>query len=290
MAAVKNFLREPERVFNIPYVPEDTPEEKLEGIRPGAITGYRIKTTITGNCAHAAIFPFWNRKNDLPQTPRRERTQEEIATANERRSIQRGQDLLNTNFGRGDIWFTGTWDNAHLPQDDAEQLAYIRKFFKRLARRHIKNGGSKKALKYYYTIEEDAAENVRPNMHAAIHGALSMDEIEELWQGGGRNQTRKIVPDKNGIIGMAVYITKPAGKRKRRWGSSTGLKKPEVRTADKKTTKAKVKRASESQENLAAYFAALYPGWEITQIAKPAYNALNYSKGNGQIERAPSVE
>ncbi|MFV0353480.1 MAG: hypothetical protein ACK5JF_14435 [Oscillospiraceae bacterium] len=275
MASVKNFLREPDVVYNLPLVPEDTPEEKLEAIRAGVIAGYRIKTTITGNTAHAAIFPYWSRKTDLPQIPRRERSPDEIAAANERRSIQRGQDLVNTNFGKGDIWFTGTWDDAHLPQDDDAQLRYAQNFIKRLRRRHKKNGGKPNAFRWFITLEADAAENIRPNIHAAIHGTLSLDEVEALWKGGGRNQTRRIVPDKNGVIGMAVYINKPAGKRRRRWYASTNLKQPDIRTADKKATKAQVRKAAESQTNLEDYFAKLYPGWEVTQIARPANNGRN---------------
>lgn len=281
MAAVKNFLREPEEIFTIPRVPEDTPEEELEGIRAGVIGGYRIKTTITGDTAHAAVFPWWKSKADLPQTPRRERSPEEIAAANERRSIQRGQDLLSTNFGRGDIWYTGTWDEVHLPEDEAAQLRYTQNFVKRLRRRHRKNGGKPEAFLWMFTLEADAAEGVRPNMHMALHAELSLDEVEELWRGGGRNQTRRIVPDQGGIIGMAVYMTKPAGKRRRRWYASTGLKQPDVRKADRKTTKGEVRRVSARRPELEAYFARLYPGWEITQVADPRYGGRD--KGNGGV-------
>lgn len=277
----KYFLREPSEAFAIPQVPENTPEEMLEAIRSGAIGGYRIKTTITRNTAHAAIYPYYKKSGDLPQVPRRERTPEEIAAANERRSIQRGQDLLSANFGKGDKWFTGTWDDEHLPQDEDGQLRYTQNFISRLRRRHKKNGGAPVEFKYYFTLEADAAEGIRPNMHIAIHGRLSMDEIEGLWKGGGRNQTRLIVPDKNGIIGLAVYITKPAGKRRRRWYASTGLIQPDVRIADKKTTKGEVRRAAESYVALQEYFSKLYPGWEITQVAEPKYS--KNEKGTGGV-------
>lgn len=273
MAAVKNFLREPEMAFAMPQVPEDTPEEKLEAIRAGELGGYRVKTTITGQTAHVAIFPWWNRKNDLPQTARRERSPEEIAAANERRSIQRGQDLVDTNFCKGDIWFTGTWGDALLPANDEEMLRWGQNFVKRLRRRHIRNGGRSEDFRWFFTLEADWAEGIRPNLHMLIHAAVSMDETEELWRGGGRNETRRVVPDENGnITGLAVYITKPAGKRRRRWYASIGLKQPKVRVADRKTTKGQVRRAAESRVKLEEYFAKLYPGWEITQVADPRYN------------------
>ncbi len=266
-------LREPEACFAVPGVPEDTPEEMLEAIcRPG-IGGYRIQTTITGKTARAAIFPWWTHKNNLPQTPRRLRSPEEIAAANERRSIQRGEDLICTNFGKGDTWFTGTWGDAHLPQDEAGQLRYVQNFVKRLRRRHLKNGGKRRDFWWLFTLEADAAEGVRLNMHMALRGELSLDEVEELWRGGGRNQTRRIVPDQFGVIGMAVYMTKPEGKnRRRRWYASTGLKQPDVRVANKKTTKAEVRTAAEARAKLEAYFEKLYPGWEITRVADPRYN------------------
>lgn len=271
MAGGKYVLREAEQVFCLPAVPEDTPEEMLEGIRSSAIGGYRIETVVTGRWARCKIFPHYKRRGDVPEKPKRQRSAEEIAAANERRSIQRGIDLLTHNFADGDMWITETWDNAHLPEDDEGQMRDAKNFIRRCRRLHLKKGGSAREFKYYGTLEADAAEDVRPNLHLVLRSCLTMDEVEGLWHGGGRQETRRVVTDENGLTGLAVYVTKPAGKRKRRWFCSLGLARPPVHVADHKTTKSQVRRAAESRVSLEEYIAKLYPGWEVTQVADPAY-------------------
>lgn len=272
MAGKRFYMEDYDAAYTLPQVPEDTPEEMLEATRAGAIGGYCVKTVITGTVARAAVYPFWKRRQDVPERPRRERNREEIDAANERRSIQRGQDLIQANFGRGDFWFTGTFMDKWLLLDDAGRIKLVQNFCKRLRRLHRKNGGSPKEFKYIYTLEVDAAEGIRLNAHILIHGSLTMDEVESKWKYGERNQIRLVVPDENGIIGLANYITKPVGKRRRRWGASVGLKQPKVVRAESKTTKSAVRNASGNTVALQKYFEKLYPGWEVTQVASPAYN------------------
>lgn len=263
--------------LDLPLVPEDTQEEKIEGIAGRSFGGYRIKTTITGNCGHVAIFPWFGRTKDLPEKKKRERSCEEINLANERRSIQLGQDLINTNFKNNDTWFTGCFCNEKLPKNYDELNKYKKNYIERLRRRHILNGGLPKNFKWFAALEADFEENnIRPNAHFTISGNLSLDEIESLWHGGGRNEVRSIVADKNGITGMAVYMTKPEGKnRKRRWTCSLNLKKPVIKIADNKTTKNQVQAVAKDNYDRQAYFEKLYPGWEITEVATPTYNEKN---------------
>ncbi len=62
-------------------------------------------------------------------------------------------------------------------------------------------------------------------------GAMPMEEVEELWGLGDRNELRKLDYDENALNGVGFYTTKaPRGRKK--WISSVGLRK----AAEKRVT------------------------------------------------------
>ena len=69
-----------------------------------------------------------------------------------------------------------------------------------------------------------------------------MDELEENWHFGRRNNVRKIEPDsEDGLIGLAKYLSKdPKGKK--RWYASKYLKKPKIRKSYTVFPYSKIKR------------------------------------------------
>lgn len=272
-------LERPEEVYDLePAVPEDTAEELLEGIRHPKIAGYRIKTQRAGRYAEAKVYPFWRCSRDVPRRPRRDESSEKQKAMNDKYAGERIVNVVQENFGSGDIWMTLDYTDEHLPADFAGAQKRIRWFLdwcKREARRR-----GVQAFKYLYTTEgvpdAESPTGVRYHHHVFLTRGIDRDVLEEKWRFGERTQSKRLVEDKDGLAGIAVYTGKTRRRGQRRWSGSLNLKKPPRPTvANHRTTKKQVLDAACGMRELWAYFEKLYPEWEITQVEHPAYNEIN---------------
>lgn len=196
---------------------------------------YALKEIRSGEQLEIEIYPLFSKVEEIPEAGRikkdNSKAQNNLNDKNARKYVER---LLNTNFGDGDIWVTLTYEDGAEPETWEEALKNMQKYISRV-NYHRKKKGLPKA-RYIYITEYDPDADIRWNHHLIMDGAMEMDVIEKLWKKGRRNRTRRMNKDECGLTGMAHYITKAENRKKgeRRWNSSKGLEKPEIRVVKSK--------------------------------------------------------
>lgn len=262
-------------------------------MRNSCIVGYRVKTIKAGDLLDSEIYPIWNTRNRVYRKAVAKRkpsrtAQENLNHENQKKEAAR---LLNENFNPGDIWATFGYDDMHIPETWEEANRDIVNFFRRMNRKRKKMGLP--PLKYYYRTEmfTEAGKPCRPHHHIVMSGDMSRDEIEKIWDGGGRNQLRKMVPDDYGFTGIARYMNK-CKARYRRGGQSLGLKKPMPTYADHKVTKRKVEYIAMNENEAKAIFENLYVGYWFSDIKTKfsdfvpgAYIYVRMRRGDRRLKR-----
>ena len=201
-------------------------------------TIYALKEIKAGSQFEVEIYPQFNNIADIPEEGRRivkdnSRAQRNLNDKNARKYLER---LINENFGTGDIWITLTYDDEHLPADGDFDAALkdVQLFFNRINYRRKKKGLPN--AKYVYITAYDSGEEIRWHHHIIMDGALDMDTVESCWGQSSRNEVRRIQEDEDGLSGLANYIIKQKDRLKseKRWRSSRGLKKPDIKVVHSK--------------------------------------------------------
>lgn len=166
---------------------------------------------------------------------------------NERNSRRRFLQIVNTNFGEGDIHTSLTYSAANLPLtvEDAERT--LKNFLRRVDYKRKKEGLP--PLKYIAipvcTYKKDGVTPARIHHHVIMNGGLDRDVIEDLWRKRKRKGQKKgdkigyanadrLQPEENGLAALCEYLAKQAGGKKR-WSSSQNLDKPEKEITDPDT-------------------------------------------------------
>lgn len=244
---------------------DDLSEEELSRYlknNPG--TAYQTKTTKAGNQLEADIYPVFRKRSEGPRTERRNSSRPAQRGLNDRRARRYLTNLLNANFGSGDIWATFTYDEDHLPDSEEEAGNLFRNFIRRINRIRKKEG--KQNIRYICVTEFG---ETRIHHHVVMEGNIDRDRIEALWKYGKRNQTRRISADPDtGISGIAAYITKQSKDPKRRkgrkrWTASRGLKKPQITKSLSRIGKRTAQRMAGDHEYLRARIEKEYPGYRF---------------------------
>ena len=182
---------------------------------------YTTKTIKAGNQFEVEIYPAFTRKQAKEHQVKK--TNKAQRNLNDRYARKRVERLINTNFARNDLYITLTYDDKHLPGSIEEAQKNMKNFIRRLNYRRAKEGLDK--AKYIYVTEYSEEKKIRCHHHLIMDCGLSGEVVENLWKCGRRNNIRKCDPDENGLTGLAKYLVKdPKGKK--RWCSSTNLKKP----------------------------------------------------------------
>lgn len=182
---------------------------------------YATKTIKAGNQFEVEIYPEFTRKeNKELKLKKTNKAQRNLNSKYARKRIER---LINTNFIKGDLYITLTYDNKHLPSSIEEAQKNMKNFIRRINYKRTKEGLDK--AKYIYITEFSKEKNIRCHHHMIMDCGLSGEIVENMWKCGRRNNIRKLDPDENGLTGLANYLVKdPKGKK--RWCASTNLKKP----------------------------------------------------------------
>ncbi len=226
---------------------------------------YCTKTIDSGSMREIEIYPEFTRRKNIPKVS--SESQKRLNDKNSRKQFIR---LAHANFGKGDLWITLTWDDEHIPQDMDGVMKYIRNYIERLRYRRKKRRLS--SVKYIYIVEYGGTTD-RSHVHMLMDGVMSMDEVEALWRGGGRNTVRRINPDEKCIMGIATYLTKdPRGER--RWKSSLNLKKPKVRKNHQDFTRKKVYAMVRNQNIIPDALSKKNKGFNVTEYSV-YYNDVN---------------
>lgn len=236
--------------------------------------GYQTKTTKAGDHLEADIYPIFGNRQDAPRTKRGNGSRPAQKSLNDRRARRHLNNLVNANFGEGDLWCTFTYDNEHLPSDMDEADKVFTNFIRRINRRRKKAG--KENVKYICVTEynEDQEKGTRCHHHVIMSGDVDRDELETIWKHGRRNQTRRISPDpETNIAGIVNYISKDPKGRKR-WRASKNLTKYTVTKSVSRFGKRTAQRMATDRAYLESRIRKAYPGYKFID-AEVKINDIN---------------
>lgn len=222
------------------------------------------------------LYPISEREKGASLSAKRRqassRIQQNLNARNARRYFIQ---LLNANFTERDIHWTGTYDDAHLP-DSIEQADHDLELFLRRVRSQSRKRGLPAPRFIAVTEwreEGDGLPAVRVHHHVVLSCGLSRDELERLWYRGkdkerlGITNADRLQFDRESLERLANYLTKYTN-RKRRWRQSRGLEKPQrPRPNDGKYTRRQLERLVTSGAVFdSEFWRRKYQGWEINDI------------------------
>lgn len=213
------------------------------------------------------IYPVYEKQKG--RGPRRKPTSEVQERLNQRNSERKLVRLLNTNFTNRDIRFDLTYADKHLPDTPDEALRELQNFFRRVKRARAKL--LLPELKYI-AVTEYGEEEGRIHHHLIMSGGVDITILAELW-GRGYTTAKPLQFDDEGIIGLAVYLTKESALKKR-WSCSRNLKRPEVKQRDGKISAHRVTEwLTEGIDRNAVE--AMYPGYRLVK-SNTYLNEVNF--------------
>lgn len=226
--------------------------DKLEAVeaerfaRQSKGKAYQTKTTRAGRQLEVDIYPAYPSRKDMPRAKKNNPSRPAQKHLNDRKARRKLGNLIDANFGKGDLWCTFTYDDEHLPEDIETAQRMFRNFIRRVNRARKKEG--KDNTRYICVTEhrDEDGEDIRCHHHVIMDGDFDRDKLEDLWRYGNRNMTRRISPDPDtNLAGITHYITKTAKDPKRRkgakrWAASRNLKKPIITKSITKFTKRSV--------------------------------------------------
>lgn len=200
----------------------------------------RIKTVRAGRLVFGVCY-----SQALPGESAKARAAKSKCSSAARRALnfraawQKLRLILAANFGRGDLWVTLTYDDAHLPDGRKAAKKRMTLFLDRL-REARKRAGEE--LRYVYCTEELTDDGRRRLHHHMVLGAsrarADYELIRSLWTDGSNIEIRRL--GEHDLFGddyleLAQYMTKerdPEAKTiavgDKSWVSSRNLARPEV--------------------------------------------------------------
>lgn len=258
-----------EEIYDKAVLGEETKEERIERIRgSGQPYCYTVKTIVSGQYIESEIYPFYQKKKDMPRVKKEKPSRMVQKNLNDKNSVRNLIRTVHCNFAKGDLILTLTYEDYYLPNEEQAKRD-ITNYIKRLKRYRKKHGLPD--LKYIYVIsfvsdeEREKSKKVRIHHHMIIN-YMDRDAAEELW-GKGRTESKKLQPDEFGFEGIARYMFNQA-KGKRRWVPSRNLTKPKVYKSFTKLTRNKAEQLYSKPSEWESIFKKLYKG-------KYKYNTCN---------------
>lgn len=245
----------------------DSIEERIEKLRDKQVSKYCVKTIRSGPMLECEIYPITN----VPGEERRAKKKKDIRQAqsnlNDKNAKKHIIRLVNTNFTKKDIWITLTYKNDRLPADIAQSKKDMQNYIRRL-KRHIKKQGLEE-LKYVYVTEYQDADRKKKKRvhHHMISNFADRDVAEELWNGGGRTQSRRLQPDDFGLEGLTRYITKDKNNDSfKRYTVSRNLEQPNITRAYSKVTRRRAAKIATEQNIAHEIFEKMYKGYQYKDM------------------------
>lgn len=239
---------------------------------------YATKEIRSGDQLEIEIYPEFTRKQigRIPTEAMRRKNRKARQNLNERNSRKACERVINANFTNQDIWATLTYDEDHVPGSMEEAAKNMQNYIRRLNSHRKKKGLPN--VRYVYTTE--VSEKGRYHHHIVMDGDMTMDEVEQIWTKGKRNQVRRLSKDKDGLTGMAMYITKEKkGKGQKKWTSSRGLKRPKETVNHYKFSKKDVQMAAANGDSIREKMDRWYgpEGYAFSSVQ------VRYNKVNGGL-------
>lgn len=247
---------------------EDNMQEYLESMRDRLISKQRVKTIKSGPMLEVEAYPLW----DIPgRRGKRKRGGSSIAqqNLNDKNTRKRVMRLVHANFTENDLWATWSYKNGRLPADPEQAKRDMHNFIRR-ARRWLSKQEKYKdfVFKYIYVTEFDDNKDKKVRIHHhMITNFPDRDVLEDLWNGGGRSQTRRLKPDDFGLEGLVRYVLKD--KREdptKRYTISRNMTQPKITIADSKMTRKRAERIAKEEVDAQELFEKMYPGYKFNDI------------------------
>ena len=200
-------------------------------------------------------------------------------TYNDKRAKRYHVQLVNTNFGKGDFSWTGTYNDEHLPEYDEREKVdrdwtnFMKRVFRFCDKQGIKRPKWIMATEYS-TLDEETNEVIGRHHHHAIiehTEGLTRDILEELWrdrQGKsiGLCRCEYLQVAHGSVESLLQYISK--NKRcDRSWRQSKGLDKPKTpRPNDTKWSAKRLHEASTLYIDDKEFWQREYPGYMLERV------------------------
>lgn len=166
----------------------------------------------------------YGRKNFAAKSAKQAVSSKRMQEINERNAIEKLTWLLNTNFERGDLHVTFTYEGECPTPDEAKEN--LRKLNRRL-RAEYKNQG--KAFKY---VEVTEYENKRIHHHIVMK-SIDVAVLSRAWEMGGIHI--RPLYSWGDFSNLAYYLIKETKKTfrdnevsRKRWNASKNLEKPQI--------------------------------------------------------------
>lgn len=242
-------------------------EELIELLRDRNIAQYRVKTIKSGNMLEVEAFPL-HKKPQGNRKKKKHTSRESQQRLNDKNTIKHVKRITHANFTEKDMWATWTYSDDRLPADHEQAKRDMQNFIRRLKRWLKRNGQEDFELKYIYVTEfDDEGEKKTRVHHHMIMNFPDRDIAEELWNGGGRVQTRRLQPDDHGLEGLVRYILKDKKNRPtKRYTISRNMKQPKITVADTKMTRKRSERLVTGEVCAQELFEKWYPGYSFNDM------------------------
>ena len=238
---------------------------------------YATKEIRAGSQLEVEIYPEFSRaqKDLIPDEAKKKKQRQAQRDLNDKNSQKECIRTIEENFTDKDIWGTLTYTNDTMPATEEEADRNMVNYIKRLNYRRKKMDMPN--LRYVYTTE--CSERGRWHHHIVLDGDMGMDTVESTWKLGRRNQIRRLQRDENGLIGMAMYITKKKradgeGKYRKKWRASKNLRKPQVRKNHYKFKQKDVNEIVTGRADIETKLNKWYPQYKM-MIYEVKYNTMN---------------
>lgn len=275
------------REQDIRLLMEISPEREIGRGWQNGVQLQRTRSTRAGDLLYCSSYPIWSTaarrdaRDMLDKSRDKQGTRDAQRKLNARNAQIRLEQLINANFGQGDLLVTCTYPTDGHPEDERDVIRDMRNYVARLRRMCERRGCP--APRYIYTTEstESRRWGKRYHAHMILHAeGITRDEAEEAWARSTRGicniKSAARLPE--GLTGWARYISKQtcaagfgdAADRRHRWCASKGLKAPQSTIADKKISLRRVERIAQEIERdpviAKAHMEACYPGYELLEM------------------------
>ncbi|NLS84160.1 MAG: hypothetical protein GXZ14_00900 [Ruminococcaceae bacterium] len=247
----------------------------------------------------SAIYPITEKEHNSSIVKKKKDAQGSFKQemANQRRRERYIIRLINTNFDWRAYHIVLTYDDNHLPLDNAQAERDYNKWLRnvriRCRAKGVREPKALDFLEWQEVDEENGVKAVRYHHHVIIDCGLPMGDLALLWNEGGRGlgalanfddeetlkramscalgvvNTGHLKLDKQSVEGLAKYVLKYQN-RKHAWKRTRNLQEPQTpRPNDGKFTRAKVAKAAKLHVDDAAYWEKLYAGYTFSEcVAK----------------------
>lgn len=244
----------------------------------------RTKAVKAGKLLYIRSFPVWDTsarrvaEAQLRQAKEKKGTTAAQKKLNARHAAERLEQLINANFGEGDLLPSLTYRRQGQPQDVKEANRNVQNFILRL-RRLCRKRGIPDPEYVYVTETKQKRGGLEYHHHMALKVQLTRDEVEKIWRSKHGHGNIKIAWDKeNNLTQWAQYMAKEVCGNVRseeytsrhRWAASKGLKAPPERSSDKRISRRRVeamaKAVRRDPDMAKIHMEAIYPGYEVLEL------------------------